>query len=237
MSRFIKDFWGRILSPLYVGEREFISKLVTHIELSQRALSILEEMVLSAVENNSVSKTRVSERMREIAALEREGDEIVRQINDSVLRGAVPITTASIMDTILNKSDDILDGIHVLSRELRRTYYLCNTEPVRKFLSEEFLEMLRIGKEALKMLLEIINNLDRKSFSDIRVMVMGIQKLEEEVDDIKDSALDKLYSNAKDLTYVEFMSSMSLIFGIDDVLDSIKDIAYMLLTLISTYGA
>jgi len=65
---------------------------------------------------------------------------------------------------------------------------------------------------------------------------MGIQKLEEEVDDIKDSALDKLYSNAKELTYLEFMSNTSLIFGIDDVLDSIKDIAYMLLTLISTYG-
>ncbi|WP_243666105.1 DUF47 family protein [Vulcanisaeta sp. JCM 16159] len=141
------------------------------------------------------------------------------------------------MDTILNKSDDILDGIHVISRELRRTYYLCNTEPVRKFLGEEFLEMLRIGKEALRMLLEMINNLDKKSFSDIRVMVMGIQKLEEEVDDIKDSVLDKLYSDARELTYVEFMSSMSLIFGIDDVLDSIKDIAYMLLTLISTYGA
>ncbi|WP_243666104.1 hypothetical protein [Vulcanisaeta sp. JCM 16159] len=86
MSRFIRDFWGRILSPLYVGEREFLSRLVVHIELSQRAMAILEDMVLSAVENNSVSKTKVSEGMREIAALEREGDEIVRQINDSVLR-------------------------------------------------------------------------------------------------------------------------------------------------------
>ncbi|MGC9153667.1 MAG: DUF47 domain-containing protein [Vulcanisaeta sp.] len=237
MSRIIRDFWGRILSPLYVGEREFLSRLITHLELSQKAIEILEGMVLSAVENNTISKTKVSEGMREISALEREGDEIVRQMNDFVLKGAIPITTASIMDTILNKSDDILDGIHVLSRELRRTYYLCNTDPVRKFLGEEFLEMIRIGKEALKSLLEIINRLDKASFSDIRVMVMGIQKLEEEVDDIKDSALDKLYASAKELTYVEFMSSMSLIFGIDDVLDSIKDIAYMLLTLISTYGA
>jgi len=236
MSRIIRDFWGKILSPLYVGEREFLDKLVTHLKLSQRALDILESMVLSAVENNNISKTKVSEGMREIAALEREGDEIVRQVNDEILKGAVPITTASIMDTILNKSDDILDGIHVLSRELRRTYFLCNTDPVRKFLGEEFLEMLRIGKEALKNLIEVINDLNTKSFSDIRVMVMGIQKLEEEVDDIKDSALDKLYSNAKELTYLEFMSNTSLIFGIDDVLDSIKDIAYMLLTLISTYG-
>jgi len=236
MSRIIRDFWGKILSPLYVGEREFLDKLVTHLRLSQRALDILESMVLSAVENNNISKTKVSEGMREIAALEREGDEIVRQVNDEILKGAVPITTASIMDTILNKSDDVLDGIHVLSRELRRTYFLCNTNPVRKFLGEEFLEMLRIGKEALKNLIEVINDLNTKSFSDIRVMVMGIQKLEEEVDDIKDSALDKLYSNAKELTYLEFMSNTSLIFGIDDVLDSIKDIAYMLLTLISTYG-
>ncbi len=236
MSRFIKDFWDKILSPLYVGEREFLGKLAAHVGLSQRALSILEEMVLSAVENNNASKTKVSEGMREIAALEREGDEIVRQVNDYVLKGAVPIVAASIMDTILNKSDDILDGIHVLSRELRRTYYLCNTEPIRKFLSEEFLEMLRIGKEAMRMLIEILNNLDKRGFADIRVMVMGIEKLEEEVDDIKDSALDKLYASAKELTYVEFMSSMSLIFGIDDVLDSIKDIAYMLLTLIGTYG-
>lgn len=236
MSRFIKDFWDKILSPLYVGEREFLGKLAAHVGLSQRALSILEEMVLSAVENNNASKTKVSEGMREIAALEREGDEIVRQVNDYVLKGAVPIVAASIMDTILNKSDDILDGIHVLSRELRRTYYLCNTEPIRKFLGEEFLEMLRIGKEAMRMLIEILNNLDKRGFADIRVMVMGIEKLEEEVDDIKDSALDKLYASAKELTYVEFMSSMSLIFGIDDVLDSIKDIAYMLLTLIGTYG-
>jgi len=236
MSRIIRDFWGKILSPLYVGEREFLDKLVTHLRLSQRALDILESMVLSAVENNNISKTKVSEGMREIAALEREGDEIVRQVNDEILKGAVPITTASIMDTILNKSDDILDGIHVLSRELRRTYFLCNTDPVRKFLGEEFLEMLRIGKEALKNLIEVINDLNTKSFSDIRVMVMGIQKLEEEVDDIKDSALDKLYSNAKELTYLEFMSNTSLIFGIDNVLDSIKDIAYMLLTLTSTYG-
>jgi predicted phosphate transport protein (TIGR00153 family) len=236
MSRIIRDFWGKILSPLYVGEREFLDKLVAHLRLSQRALDILESMVLSAVENNNISKTKVSEGMREIAALEREGDEIVRQVNDEILKGAVPITTASIMDTILNKSDDVLDGIHVLSRELRRTYFLCNTNPVRKFLGEEFLEMLRIGKEALKNLIEVINDLNTKSFSDIRVMVMGIQKLEEEVDDIKDSALDKLYSNAKELTYLEFMSNTSLIFGIDDVLDSIKDIAYMLLTLISTYG-
>ncbi len=236
MSRVIRDFWGKILSPLYVGEKEFLGKLMTHLGLSQKAMDILEGMVLSAMENNSISKAKVSEGMREISALEREGDEIVRQINDYILKGAIPITTASIMDTILNKSDDVLDGVHVLSRELRRTYYLCNTEPVRNFLGEEFLEMLRIGKEALKMLIEIINSLNTKSFSDIRVMVLGIQKLEEEVDDIKDSALDKLYANAKELTYVEFMSSMSLIFGIDDVLDSIKDIAYMILTLISTYG-
>ncbi len=118
------------MSPLYVGgEKEFLGRLVTHLGLSQKAMGILENMVLSAMENSGISKTKVSEGMREIAALEREGDEIVRQINDYVLKGgAVPITTASIMDTILNKSDDILDGIHVLSRELRRTYYLCNTE-------------------------------------------------------------------------------------------------------------
>lgn len=237
MSKIIRDFWGRILSPLYGSEREFLSRLSEHLRISQKALETLEGMVMSTVEDNAMSKIKVSEGMREISALEREGDEVVRQVNDEVLKGAVPITTASVMDTILNKSDDILDGIHVLSRELRRAYYLCNTEPVRKFLGEEFLEMIRIGKEALNNLLDIVSNLSTKNYSDIRVMVMGIQKLEEEVDDIKDSALDNLYARAKELTYVEFMSIMSLIFGIDDVLDSIKDIAYMLLTLVSTYGA
>jgi predicted phosphate transport protein (TIGR00153 family) len=236
MSRIIKDLWGRILSPLIVGEKELLKRLTMHLQLSQRALEILEGMVLSAVENNSISKAKVSEGMREIAALEREGDEIVRQANYELLKGAIPATTVPIADAILNKSDDILDGIHILSRELKRTYTLCGTEHVREFLSEEFLEMIRIGKEALKNLLEIVSSLDTRSFSDIRVMVMGIQKLEEEVDDIKDSALDKLYSNARELTYIEFFSIMSLIFEMDDVLDSIKDIAHMLLTLISTYG-
>lgn len=237
MSRIIKDFWGRILSPLYGSEKEFLNRLMAHLELSQKALEILEGMVLSAVEDNNMSKTKVSEGMREIAALENEGDEIVRQVNDEILKGAVSITTASVMDSILNKSDDILDGIHVLSRELKRTYYLCNTEPIRKFLSEEFLEMIGIGKEALNNLLNMISNLNNRSLNDMSIIVKGIRKLEEEVDDIKDSALDELYANAKELTYVEFMSIMSLIFGVDDVLDSIKDVAGMLLTLVSTYGA
>ncbi|MFB6471183.1 MAG: DUF47 domain-containing protein [Vulcanisaeta sp. AZ3] len=237
MSRIIKDFWGRILSPLYGSEKEFLNRLMAHLELSRKALEILEGMVLSAVEDNNMSKTKVSEGMREIAALENEGDEIVRQVNDEILKGAVSITTASVMDSILNKSDDILDGIHVLSRELKRTYYLCNTEPIRKFLSEEFLEMIEIGKEALNNLLNMISNLNNRSLNDMSIIVKGIRKLEEEVDDIKDSALDELYANAKELTYVEFMSIMSLIFGVDDVLDSIKDVAGMLLTLVSTYGA
>lgn len=237
MSRIIKDFWGRILSPLYGSEKEFLNRLMAHLELSRKALEILEGMVLSAVEDNNMSKTKVSEGMREIAALENEGDEIVRQVNDEILKGAVSITTASVMDSILNKSDDILDGIHVLSRELKRTYYLCNTEPIRKFLSEEFLEMIGIGKEALNNLLNMISNLNNRSLNDMSIIVKGIRKLEEEVDDIKDSALDELYANAKELTYVEFMSIMSLIFGVDDVLDSIKDVAGMLLTLVSTYGA
>ncbi|MCG2881104.1 MAG: DUF47 domain-containing protein, partial [Vulcanisaeta sp.] len=93
MSRIIKDLWGRILSPLIVGERELLKRLTMHLQLSQRALEILEGMVLSAVENNSISKAKVSEGMREIAALEREGDEIVRQANYELLKGAIPATT------------------------------------------------------------------------------------------------------------------------------------------------
>ncbi|WP_069807474.1 DUF47 domain-containing protein [Vulcanisaeta thermophila] len=236
MSRFIKDFWGKLLSPLYVGEREFITKLNNHLRLSNEALSILEGMILSTADNEN-GKVRISEGMREISALEREGDEIVRSINNEILRGAVPITTASVMDAIVNKADDILDGIHILAREIRRAYLLCNTEPVRRFLNEELLEMIRIGMNAMGKLVDIVENIGKRDLEDIRIAVLGIQKLEEEVDDIKDSALDKLYASAKELTYVEFMSIMSIIFGIDDVLDSIKDIAYMLLTMLTTYTA
>jgi len=41
MSRIIRDFWGKILSPLYVGEREFLDKLVTHLNLAKELLTYL----------------------------------------------------------------------------------------------------------------------------------------------------------------------------------------------------
>jgi len=115
----MRDIWSRIFSPLYGSERELFNKVQSHLRLSLKALNILEGIV-SAEEDKA--KVAASEGMREVAAIEREGDELIRMLGDKLSKGAISPTLMPTIEVLLNKIDDVLDDIHVLTRELRRAY-------------------------------------------------------------------------------------------------------------------
>ncbi len=236
--RIFRNIFSRLIAPLSAGFKDFTDKLVKHLELSSTALKILEECVYYALSESEEDKAMLLEKITKIKALEYEGDELVRQVNDSVLKGAVPLMSALLMGSILTKSEYVLDNIHVMAKELKRLCLKCATPALRKFAQEDYLSLLRISREAICMLIELVKNAGFKSIDELTVTVSGIQKLEEEADRIKESVLDFLYAEAsvRHLTYLEFIGATHLIFTADNVIDALRDIAYMMLTLVGTYG-
>ena len=170
-----------------------------------------------------------------ILKIERQGDEILRNTSGEIYRGAVPLTTLLAMDTVFSKTDDILDNIHILSREILDVHIMHETPYTKMFIAGNLLEMINTSKKALEILLKLVDNLFKYDFRELGSIAREIHSLEEAVDDLKNHTLEDLYQNASRLSYFEFWSIISIVFNMDNAIDAIKDVAYKLLTLRSSY--
>ncbi|MGC8609463.1 MAG: DUF47 domain-containing protein, partial [Thermoplasmata archaeon] len=215
-------FLKRILS---VGEKDILKNIADYTELAYRESDILIEMFKTR--NNLVE---LNDNVKDI---EKMGDEINISIKQDITRGAI---SPNLMDNLVNlveKCDDILDTGYFISREIKRTILdygkgvdKCQTIFARCYAT--FSSMLEYNKSALKHLNIMFNTGDSEKIRDERI---GIEKLEEKVDEMKDDTFDYIYRNVDDMPYLIFSHLMDLTHKLDDMLDDCEDASDLIITI------
>lgn len=176
----------RLKKIFSTGLEDIREKIGNHIALSQESLLILQELLV----NKSLDRSAVDEAVRKATALEREGDEIVRDLMDKVAQGAVVPTITNVVMVMLDNVDNVLDMIYFAIKEVKRGHHLWTSEQIYAIVSVEVKEILDLSKTMLEYLQNMLNARD---VDDIRRYARLISSLEEEIDEIKENILDKIY--------------------------------------------
>ncbi len=217
--------FDRLFSIFRSREEKLFLYLLDHVKLSKECIDELIRVV-----EEIPNRDRLDEVARYIAALEKEADELTRKMDEEVVSGAIIPSIISDLELLLDRIDNVMDGIYFLSRELRRGANIWDVDPrVVEFLRDHFIKMLRITQRSIDILLTLLQNAPRNK-DVMRSMGLRIEKLEEEVDDIKDGVMDGLYT-LRDLAPVTFYHITTLTYGIDSILDNMKDVAVLVLTI------
>lgn len=215
----------RLKKIFSTGLEDIREKIGDHIALSQESLLILQGLIL----NKSLDRSAVDEAVRKATALEREGDEIVRDLMDKVAQGAVVPTITNVVMVMLDNVDNVLDMIYFAIKEVKRGHHLWTNEQVYAVVSAEVKEMLDLSKTMLEYLQNMLNARD---VDDTRRYARLISSLEEEIDEIKENILDRIYG--LELSAVAFNHLVSLVYTADKIADNIQDAAYHLSTVLSS---
>jgi predicted phosphate transport protein (TIGR00153 family) len=215
----------RLKKIFSTGLEDIREKIGDHIALSQESLLILQGLIL----NKSLDRSAVDEAVRKATALEREGDEIVRDLMDKVAQGAVVPTITNVVMVMLDNVDNVLDMIYFAIKEVKRGHHLWTNEQVYAVVSAEVKEMLDLSKTMLEYLQNMLNARD---VDDTRRYARLISSLEEEIDEIKENILDRIYG--LELSAVAFNHLVSLVYTADKIADNIQDAAYHLATVLSS---
>jgi len=215
----------RLKKIFSTGLEDIREKIGNHIALSQESLLILQGLLV----NKSLDRSAVDEAVRKATALEREGDEIVRDLMDKVAQGAVVPTITNVVMVMLDNVDNVLDMIYFAIKEVKRGHHLWTSEQIYAIVSAEVKEMLDLSKTMLEYLQNMLNARD---VDDIRRYARLISSLEEEIDEIKENILDRIYG--LELSAVAFNHLVSLVYTADKIADNIQDAAYHLATVLSS---
>ncbi|MFP3177495.1 MAG: DUF47 family protein [Thermocladium sp.] len=228
----MRNMFARLLNPFIRGEAELFSGLRRHIELAHKAITLLESL------SSNPSSQDILSIISEVSILENQGDSISRELTQEISSGAISTPLIGDVEMLVGKVDDILDKTYVLAREMRRALTLCNTPIVLSMIQKSIREEIQLTRRGLEDLMEVLDSINKGgTYTSTKEYTLAIEKLEEMVDDVKDNAIDELYGKVKDMGYAEFLSLLNMIFEVDDVMDSIKDASFMIITILRSLGS
>ncbi len=211
------------------GEKSLFIKIGEYARLGKQANDDLRKMLSCS------SKIDLASIKDKIKKLEVEGDSITFELKNSITSGAVnPSLTDSFLE-LVDRSDDILDTLYYISREIARFSTYLSEAPAKE--SEIVCNYYEEINRALMYNSDSLNNLEKMvSDEDVKSIIMewsNIEKMEEKVDDIKDELLDRLYVDSKMISYLSFIHLSSVIHKVDDLLDQNQDIADILIQIVT----
>lgn len=208
------------------GWDDIANHLKTHISYSLQAL----DLIYNIISNKNLDENYLDEIVRKISAIEREGDEIIRRLDDEITKGALVPSVIGNAELLLDRIDNILDNIYYIAKEIRRGYIVWRNEEIKKIISGKFREMVDLDKTSIEYIgLMLERSRDLEFCGRYARMV---STLEEEVDEVKEHILDEVYK--LNLSAVEFNHIISLIYSADRIADNTQDAVQLLLSIIST---
>jgi len=158
--------------------------------------------------------------------LEKDADGIAEEALKRLAKGSLTITLVPDLHYIINKTDDVEDHLYFIAMELlrgsrsgiRENPYITD---VYKDLGRTLM-LTRSGLERLQKMFE-------KGFRDVETLSRlekEIDIIEDRVDDEKNHILDKIYSQHKMMSPLEFTHLIELVRAIDDIADASEDISH-----------
>jgi predicted phosphate transport protein (TIGR00153 family) len=218
----------RLRRLLVVGERKAFQGIGEILRIAKESNTVMKSML----SGDSGDLKAGQERIR---LLEQKSDELCFDIKSNVINGAI---SPSIQDNLLaciELADDIVDAYHYAAREVNRAANLGLPGGARvRELDETLLDMLELADRALDMVSSMLEVEDSVGEGDFR---RGIQKLEEEADNVKDAGFDRLYTLSSSLHYTQFLHYTELLHKFDDILDACEDISDLIVQITSSVSS
>ncbi|MGP6207413.1 DUF47 family protein [Cuniculiplasma sp. SKW3] len=208
---------------MVIGERQSLLSM-------QRYMDLAIENSLLLIEIFQKPEDPIQEKTERVGENEKKADEVTLELKRNITSGAVGST---LMDNFLNlieTFDDIIDRTYWISREMGRTKdsLIANsfhTEPLSNFYSG-FCTILQKNIDAVKKVNQMLQVSDIEEAKSIR---RDIENMEEEVDEIKDGIIDRLYRISESISYLTFNHVNSVVHTLDDLLDDCEDISDLIL--------
>ncbi|MHB8360532.1 MAG: DUF47 domain-containing protein [Thermoplasmataceae archaeon] len=213
---------------MVVGEKQVLQKMTYYTELIESSSNLLLEMI-------SGNPSDLTDNAEYIYKKEKEGDSLTFSIKHIITSGAIGST---LMDNFLELAetfDDILDKTYWISREIVRArnsplFNDDNSALIRSFYSS-FIDIINANLSANKL---IKNLLLIENLNEVKNTREEIEKLEENVDEMKDKIIDTLYKKSDSISYLTFNHINSMVHTLDDMLDGCEDISDIVLTIVQS---
>ena len=213
---------------MVVGERQVLQKMTYYAELIESSSNYIMEMISGESENLETLAENVYEK-------EKEGDSLTFNIKNIITSGAIG---SNLMDNFLDLAetfDDILDKAYWISREVVRArnspLFQDEREKFIRNVYSNFIDIINSNISASKLIKQI---LEANNLEEIRAKREEIERLEQEVDEMKDGIIDLLYKKSDSISYLAFNHLNSMVHILDDMLDGCEDVSDIVLTIVQS---
>ncbi len=210
---------------MVIGERKVFGEVAEIIDTARRANNVITSMFLNPTGDS------IQEKNEEIRLLEKKSDELSFRIKNNITNGAI---SSNIIDNLLEcveMADSVMDDFYYMSREMNRfrmVKFQREKMPEVSSFNQMILSMLKLAENAMDLLYGMLTTGDIAEMNRARIKIEG---LEEEGDNIKDSAFDRLYGLATEMHFLEFNHISDMVHKADDILDGCEDVSDLVLAI------
>ncbi|MGA2574112.1 MAG: DUF47 family protein [Candidatus Methanomethylicaceae archaeon] len=222
--------WRKIFSfPL----RGVAEQLRVHMNLVLMSAELLENLIEACEDYNWEAVGSVAER---IARLEREADDVKRQVELGLFSGTVFVGLKEDFYKLAEALDDIADKSKDASRAI------ASRQPDREEVAvlfegeDNIMKMIKGTVEIVKILMTSVELLD-KNMKEALQLAHDVEKTEEMLDDIKLDILKNLTRNEKKMSPLSYLQIRDFIFLLDMVADAAEAASDVITAMIVKSGA
>ncbi len=213
---------------MVVGERQVLRKMIYYAELIELSSKFLLEMI-------NAEDDDLQDLAESVYRKETEGDSLTFNLKNIITSGAIG---SNLMDNFLELTetfDDILDKAYWVSREIVRArnsplFKGESRQLIRNFYSN-FIDIINSSISASTFIKEI---LEAETLDDVKNKREEIERLEREVDEMKDGIIDSLYKKSDSISYLTFNHINAMAHTLDDMLDGCEDVSDIVLTIVQS---
>ncbi len=210
---------------MVIGEKKVFSEIAEIIDISRKADAIMISMLNEGNGNDRLAENEA------IRVLEKKSDDLSFGIKADVTNGAISSNIINNLLECVEMADSIMDDFYYISREmsrLRSTGFGKGKDEWLKPFNGTILSMLELADSAMEVLIRMLRSGNLSEMKEIRKRIEG---MEEQGDNIKDAAFDRLYGLAADMHYLQFNHVSDMVHKIDDILDGCEDVSDLVLAI------
>ncbi len=201
-------FWRSLISRLRWRDRRFYPLFDMHVQLGVESVTALLELLSDVRDPKG--------RVREIEALEKRADSLVKEVHGA-LRGSIlpPHPRAAIVD-LVNHLDDILD----ICEDAAQTIHLYHVTQI----TPDAVRLAQLALESVKQLQTAVTLLAvPERAREILVLCASVDDMEAQADHVMRSAISKLFREEPDAR--ELIKLRAVYEVLEELTDVCKDVA------------
>lgn len=201
------------------SKSEEIKNLVgEHAEAVVECYDRYEEAMKNILDGCSV--VEIHNYTNQLRELESIADSIRHKIIRSLLEGGLLVDSRKSLMHVIEGVDVVAD----ITEDIIQEIYMMKLE-LPEFTHEPIMEMTRITREQLKLLIKSIKNIVSKYKIDkMTKMIQEIEELESKVDDVQHGLIKELFEKDYDLAYkMQVREFINLIGSMADTIEDISD--------------